>query len=77
MDLFNNLIFGFSVAFSLQNMMYCLIGVSVGTLIGVRPALWVSVIGFWAAGWFVFFSPLRHMRDVPRPASASAPVVTS
>ena len=35
MDLFNNLIFGFGVAFSLQNLLYCLIGVSVGTLIGV------------------------------------------
>src|SRR5512138_1935729 len=39
MDLFNNLIFGFSVAFSLQNLFYCLIGVSVGTLIGVLPGI--------------------------------------
>jgi putative tricarboxylic transport membrane protein len=39
MDLFNNLIFGFSVAFSLQNLLYCLIGVSVGTLIGVLPGI--------------------------------------
>ena len=27
MELFDNLIFGFSVAFSLQNLLYCLIGV--------------------------------------------------
>src|SRR5260370_40978384 len=39
MDLFNNLIFGFSVALSLQNLLYCLIGVSVGTLIGVLPGI--------------------------------------
>src|SRR3954453_13889672 len=39
MDLFNNLIFGFSVALSLQNLLYCLIGVTVGTLIGVLPGI--------------------------------------
>src|SRR6195256_3978997 len=39
MDLFNNLIYGFSVALSLQNLLYCLIGVTVGTLIGVLPGI--------------------------------------
>src|SRR5499426_2882295 len=39
MDLFNNLIFGFGVALSLQNLLYCLIGVMVGTLIGVLPGI--------------------------------------
>src|SRR3954453_18501117 len=39
MDIFNNLIFGFGVALSLQNLLYCLIGVSVGTLIGVLPGI--------------------------------------
>jgi putative tricarboxylic transport membrane protein len=39
MDLLNNLIFGFSVALSLQNLAYCFIGVSVGTLIGVLPGI--------------------------------------
>src|SRR5207253_9156681 len=39
MDLFNNLIFGFGVAVSVQNLIYCLIGVSVGTLIGVLPGI--------------------------------------
>ena len=39
MDLFNNLIFGFGVAFSLQNLLYCFIGVLVGTLIGVLPGI--------------------------------------
>jgi TctA family transporter len=39
MELFHNLIFGFSVAFSLQNLLYCFIGVFVGTLIGVLPGI--------------------------------------
>jgi len=39
MDLFNNLIFGFSVAFTLQNLVYCFVGVLVGTLIGVLPGI--------------------------------------
>ncbi len=32
MELFHNLIFGFSVALSLENLLYCFIGVLVGTL---------------------------------------------
>src|SRR5712672_1668515 len=39
MDLFGNLIFGFSVALSVQNLLYCLIRVTVGTLIGVLPGI--------------------------------------
>ena len=39
MDLFDNLILGFGVAFSLQNLVYCFIGVLVGTLIGVLPGI--------------------------------------
>jgi putative tricarboxylic transport membrane protein len=39
MELFNNLIFGFGVALSWQNLLYCMIGVSVGTLIGVLPGI--------------------------------------
>jgi len=39
MDLFHNLIFGFGVALSLQNLLYCLVGVLVGTLIGVLPGI--------------------------------------
>jgi len=39
MDLFNNLIFGFSVALSLQNLWFCFIGVFLGTLIGVLPGI--------------------------------------
>jgi putative tricarboxylic transport membrane protein len=39
MGLFDNLFFGFQVAVSLQNLLYCLIGVTVGTLIGVLPGI--------------------------------------
>src|SRR5919201_2210175 len=39
MELFHNLIFGFAVAVSLQNLLYCFIGVLVGTLIGVLPGI--------------------------------------
>ena len=39
MDVFANLALGFSVAFSLQNLAYCLGGVALGTLIGVLPGI--------------------------------------
>jgi putative tricarboxylic transport membrane protein len=39
MDLVNNLSLGFSVAFTLQNLMYAFIGCLLGTLIGVLPGI--------------------------------------
>ena len=39
MELFNHLALGFSVAFTLQNLMYCFIGCFLGTLIGVLPGV--------------------------------------
>jgi len=39
MDLLNNLALGFSVASSLANLAFCLIGVILGTLIGVLPGI--------------------------------------
>jgi TctA family transporter len=39
MDLLGNLVFGFGVAFSLQNLAYCFVGVALGTLIGVLPGV--------------------------------------
>ncbi len=39
MDLFNNLILGFSVALTLQNLWFCFIGCFLGTLIGVLPGI--------------------------------------
>jgi putative tricarboxylic transport membrane protein len=39
MEIFNNLILGFSVALTLQNVAYCFLGVFVGTAIGVLPGV--------------------------------------
>ena len=41
------------------------IGGALGSLIGVRPTMWVGVLGSWAAAFWVVFSPLRTMRDIP------------
>lgn len=39
MDFFGNLALGFSVAFSPINLIYCIVGVTLGTLIGVLPGV--------------------------------------
>ena len=39
MDTFNNLVLGFETALSLSNLLYCLIGVFLGTAVGVLPGL--------------------------------------
>jgi len=39
MDLLSNLSLGFETAFTFQNLLYCFIGVTLGTLIGVLPGL--------------------------------------
>jgi MFS family permease len=41
-----------------------IIGGVLGATIGVRPTIWIAYAGAWAGGWWVFFSPLRHMRDI-------------
>jgi putative tricarboxylic transport membrane protein len=38
-EVFNNLVMGFGVALTLTNIMYCFIGVLLGTLIGVLPGI--------------------------------------
>jgi MFS family permease len=35
-----------------------------GSTIGIRPSIWIAYVGSWAAGFLVYFSPLRHVRDV-------------
>jgi len=53
-----------------------LIGGALGTAIGIRPTLWIAFVGSWAAGLWVYFSPLRRLRDVPQvqqPEPAPAP----
>jgi MFS family permease len=42
-----------------------LFGGALGTWIGVRQTIAVCAVGAIAAGFWVFFSPLRHLRDVP------------
>src|SRR4030043_232215 len=39
MDVFDSLFLGFNVAFSLNNLLFCFIGVFIGTLIGVLPGI--------------------------------------
>src|SRR5689334_6733000 len=39
MELFHNLAIGFGVAFTFQNLAYCLVGCILGTLIGVLPGI--------------------------------------
>jgi MFS family permease len=46
-----------------------LFGGALAEQVGLRPALWVCVLGAWSAALFVIFSPLRGMRDLP-PAPA-------
>jgi putative tricarboxylic transport membrane protein len=38
-DIFTSLLHGFQVALSLQNLLFCLLGVTLGTLIGVLPGI--------------------------------------
>ena len=50
-----------------------LIGGILGSWIGVRPTLWVAAIGLSLSFGWVFFSPLRTMRELPtRPAEELA-----
>jgi putative tricarboxylic transport membrane protein len=39
MDIFSNLILGFHTALSFQNMLFCFVGVFLGTLVGVLPGI--------------------------------------
>lgn len=50
-----------------------LFGGTLASHTSVRAALVVSVLGMWAAGLFVVFSPLRTMRDMP----AATPAVSA
>jgi MFS family permease len=41
-----------------------LLGGILGSTIGIRSSIWIAYAGSWAAGFLVFFSPLRYARDV-------------
>jgi predicted MFS family arabinose efflux permease len=45
-----------------------LFGGTLGTLIGVRPALWVTCGVVACSSLILYFSPIRHLRDLPEPA---------
>ncbi|MGH3229327.1 MAG: MFS transporter [Streptosporangiaceae bacterium] len=42
-----------------------LLGGALGTWLGVRTTMWIAFAGSWLAGWWVFFSPLRRLRNIP------------
>ena len=48
-----------------------LVGGVLGTVLGVHVTLWIAVIGGCAAGLWLYFSPLRGMRDIPSMAGAT------
>lgn len=41
-----------------------------GTVLGVHATLWLAVVAACLSGVWVFFSPLRGMREMPEPAAA-------
>lgn len=38
---------------------------ALGSTLGIRPTLWIAVVGGCASGLWLYFSPLRGMRDFP------------
>jgi len=50
-----------------------LLGGALGTAVGVRTTLWIAFAGSWLAGWWVFFSPLRKMRNIPEEGPEEGP----
>jgi MFS family permease len=50
-----------------------LLGGALGTALGIRTTLWIGFAGSWLAGWWVFFSPLRGMRDIPSDTPSEMP----
>ncbi len=49
-----------------------LIGGVLGTLVGLRPTLWIGVVGQVLAGGWLLASPMRTMRDFPETPDAGA-----
>ena len=45
-----------------------LAGGALGSVLGVRTTLWIATVGGCSAGLWLFFSPLRGLRDIPRAA---------
>ncbi|QES06056.1 MFS transporter [Streptomyces venezuelae] len=51
-----------------------LVGGFLGTVIGLRPTLWIATVGAVFAVLWVLASPLARMRELPSPEEESAPV---
>jgi len=69
MDLLNNLAVGFATALSLQNLLYCFLGVTLGTLIGVLP-------GLGPVATLAMLLPITYTLD-PTPHSLCSPAFTT
>jgi len=50
-----------------------LAGGVLGSALGVRTTLWIAVVGGCSAGLWLFFSPLRALRDIPNTALGAQP----
>lgn len=50
-----------------------LAGGVLGSTLGVRTTLWIAVVGGCSAGLWLFFSPLRGLRDIPNTALEAQP----
>lgn len=50
------------------------VGGALATALGVQTTLWIAVAGGCCAGLWLFFSPLRGMRDIPLGKPEPAPV---
>lgn len=46
-------------------------GGALGSALGVRPTLWIAVVGGCSSGLWLYFSPLRGIRDIPASAASA------
>ncbi|KAG1244919.1 hypothetical protein G6F65_021537 [Rhizopus arrhizus] len=64
MELFDNLMLGFSVAFTPENLLYALLGCILGTLIGVLPGIGpVPTIAMLLPITYLLRRPIRRLHD--------------
>ncbi len=54
-----------------------LLGGTLGELLGLGPALWITTAGVPLAGLVLLFSPIRRRRDLPTYQGSGAPVADS
>ncbi|MFI0718370.1 MFS transporter [Streptomyces sp. NPDC021224] len=52
-----------------------LAGGALASVLGVRATLWIAVVGGCSSGLWLFFSPLRRMRDIPLGGAVAAAAV--